>query len=322
MKKILDKRGMSADDWQAYRQQQGKHGIGGSDIAIILGVSPFKSKFELWLEMTGQKAHPDFGNNESVEWGNILEPVVRDHFREVTGFKVYKNNFVLAHDEHDWMIANLDGEVIDPAFSGRGVLEIKTTKEHRKKDWENGCPIYYMAQVQWYLGVTGYEYAYIACLIGGSTFKYFLIERDDYVIDNMIHQGKEFMEMVKHRIPPEIGGSAKESQWLAERFPEAIEEEMNIPPSMENMAAEYVELQSEIKEKQLRSDEIKNQIKLEAKDFKTLRGHRLKISMPTIHKVLFDSKAFKESHPDLYEQFKTKESSYRNFDVSFLQSEG
>lgn len=309
---------MNEADWQVYReQQQADCKLGGSDISTIIGINPYKSKFTLWLEMTGQKAK-DFVGNDAVEWGNILEPVIRDKFRSETGFKVYKNNFVLAHDDFDWMVANLDGEVIDPAFEGRGVLEIKTTHERNKKNWEEGCPIYYMSQVQWYLGVTGYEYAYIAVLIGGSTFKYFLIERDDYLIDQLIQHAAEFLYMVKHKIPPEIGGSESETEWLNMAYPEAIEEELTIPPALEEMALEYKALQEQLKEMTKRCEEIKNKIKLEGKEFKTLRGNLVKIHMPTIRKTLFDSKLFALEYPDLYVKYKIKESTYRNFDVSLL----
>jgi putative phage-type endonuclease len=315
MKRILDKRGMTEEDWQIYREQQ--KGIGGSEISSVLGINRFKSKFELWLEKTGQVKKP-FLTSEAVEWGNLLEPVVRDKFRAVTGFKVFKNNFVLQHDIHDFMIANVDGEVIDPSFGGRGILEIKTTGSHNAKDWVNGCPDYYMAQVQWYLGCTGYEYAYIAVLIGGQNFKYFLIERDDYIIDIMIKEAMVFMDMVRNHIPPEIGGSQTESEWLLSAFPEAIEEEISIPYELERMAQEYVEIQEEIKEKTKKAEELKNKIRLEAKDVKVLKGELIKISMPTIKKVLFDSKKFQEEHPDLYAQYKTKESSYRGFTISNL----
>lgn len=311
---------MNEADWQVYReQQQADCKLGGSDISTIIGINPYKSKFTLWLEMTGQK-EKDFVGNAAVEWGNILEPVIRDKFKAETGFKVFKNNFVLAHDDFDWMVANLDGEVIDPAFEGRGVLEIKTTNERNKKNWEEGCPIYYMSQVQWYLGVTGYEYAYIAVLIGGSTFKYFLIERDDYLIDQMINHAADFLHMVKHRIPPEIGGSKNESEWLAAAYPEALEEELTIPPALEEMALEYNALQEQVKEMTKRCEEIKNKIKLEGKEFKTLRGNLVKIHMPTIRKTLFDSKLFAQEHPDLYVKYKVKESTYRNFDISLLHS--
>jgi putative phage-type endonuclease len=306
---------MGETEWQAYREKQ--VGIGGSDVATILGLNPFKSRFVLWLEKTKQKA-PDIVDNDAVTWGNILEPVVRDHFKKETGFKVFQNNFVLQHDKFDWMLANIDGEVIDPFFDGRGILEIKTTNERNKKAWENGCPVYYQCQVFHYLAVTGYEYAYICCLIGGSTFKYYLIERDDYIIDQIIKAEMIFMEQVRRRIPPEIGGTNDEKNWLAATFPEAIEEEKILPSSLEELALEYTELQKEIKDKTLRCDEIKNKIKLEAKDFKRLQGNRVKINMPTIEKVMFDNKVFAVEHPELYEQYKTKQSSYRGFTVSLV----
>lgn len=308
---------MNDESWQEYRSNQ--KGIGGSEIATILGVNPYKSKFELWLEKTGQKER-DKIDNQFVEWGNLLEPVIRDKFRRETGFRVMKNNFVLQHDIHEFMIANIDGEVVDPAFSGKGILEIKTTSSHNKKDWEEGCPIHYMAQVQWYMAVTGYEYAYICVLIGGNDFRYFLIERNDYVIDNMIAQASDFMHMVENRIPPEIGGSKTESDWLQASFPIAIDEEYTISYEVERMAESYYILQSQIKDLTAQADEIKNKIKLEGKEFKTLKGESVKINMPTITKTIFDSKLFALEHPELYAKYKTKESSYRGFTVSFLKS--
>lgn len=315
MKKILDKRKMSESDWQEYRKNQ--KGIGGSDIGIILGINPYKSKFELWLEKTDQSEKPDI-NNQFMEWGNLLEPVIRKHFAKLTGFRTIQNNFVLQHDIHDFMIANIDGNVQDPAFSGLGILEIKTTSAHNKKDWENGCPIHYMAQLQWYLGVTDSEYGYICVLIGGNDFRYYLVQRDDYIIDKMISEAARFTELVENRIPPEIGGSETETKWLAKSFPNAVDEMMDMPPLLEQRAIEYTRLQEEIKMLTTRADAIKNQIKLEGKEFKTLIGNQVKISMPTINKILFDSKLFASEHPDLYEQYKTKESSYRGFTINLL----
>ena len=63
---------------------------------------------------------------------------------------------------------------------------------------------------------------------------------------------------------------------------------------------------------------IKNKIKLEGKEFKTLRGNLVRIKMPTIRKTLFDSKLFSSEHPDLYVKYKIKESVYRGFDVTLL----
>ncbi len=315
MKKILDKRKMTESDWQEYRRTQ--KGIGGSDIGIILGLNPYKSKFELWLEKTGQTEPPEI-DNQFVEWGNLLEPVIRKKFSDETGFKVNKNNFVLQHDTHEFMIANIDGEVQDPAFSGKGILEIKTASAHMKKEWDNGCPIHYMAQLQWYFGVTDAEYGYICVLIGGNDFRYFLVHRDDYIIDKMISEADRFTKQVNLRMPPEIGGSDTETKWLAKTFPEAVDETLEMTPLMEQRAIEYTHLQNEIKMLTDRADAIKNQIKLEGKEYKTLLGEKVRINMPTINKTLFDSKLFQVENPDLYESYKTKTSSYRGFTVSLL----
>ena len=216
MRKILDKSNMTEEDWQAYREKQ--KGIGGSDVATILGLNPYKSLFTLWLEKTGQ-IEPPVLNNEYIEWGNILEPVIREKFAKETGFEVEENHWVMLHDQHDFMVANVDGEVTDPQFAGKkGVLEIKTAGERMRDQWENGPPNHYMLQLQHYLAVLDYSYGYVAVLIGGNTFKYYLVERDDYVIDNIIQAEAEFMEMVENEVAPEISGHASDSDYLASCF--------------------------------------------------------------------------------------------------------
>jgi putative phage-type endonuclease len=319
MKRILDKRNMTEQDWQEYRRTQ--KGVGGSDVATILGLNPYKSTFTLWLEKTGQIEPPEV-NNEYVEWGNLLEPVIREKFKKETGFKVFQNNFVLQHDTHEFMIANIDGEVIDPAFGGeRGILEIKTASEHMKKDWQEGPPNHYMLQVQHYLAVCDYKYAYIAVLLGGNNFQYFKIDRDDYIIDQIIKAESNFLYMVENNISPEISGHSADSKWVSEAFPDANEETAELSQNLEVLALRYNEIQKEIKELQTEADYLKNKIKLEAKETKVLKSENIKVSMPTVNKVAFDSKRFASDHPELFQEYKTKESTYRSFTVSLLKKD-
>lgn len=319
MKRILDKRNMTEQDWQEYRRKQ--KGIGGSDVATILGLNPYKSAFTLWLEKTGQIEPPDI-NNEYMEWGNILEPVIREKFKKETGFKVFQNNFVLQHDKYDFMIANVDGEVIDPAYGGkRGVLEIKTANERMKNDWLNGPPNHYMLQIQHYIATLEYDYAYCAVLIGGNHFKYFKIERDDYVIDKIISAEAEFVRLVEERIAPEISGHLADSEWLAKAYPNAIDEEAELSPELEALAIKYDSIQQEIKALQHEGDYIKNRIKLEAKEYKILKSEQIKILMPTVKKTIFNSKEFAADYPELYAKYKNKEASYRNFTVNFIKGD-
>ena len=314
MKILYDKTGMNEEQWQEYRQNQ--KGIGGSDVAVILNLSPYKSAFTLWLEKTGQiQAKPV--QNEYVEWGNILEPVVRDKFRRETGFKVQENPYVMQHDQHEFMVANIDGECFDSEMQEWGILEIKTTSERNKGEWENGPPNHYHLQIQHYLAVMGYSYAYVAVLIGGHHFKYFKILRDDYVIDKIISAEMEFWQLVNKKIPPEIVSG--DSEAIAEAFPLDNDETALMPPELEELAERYLDVQKEIKSLQDEQDWIKNRIKFEAKENKHLRGVRFKVSLPTITKTLFDSKKFAQIMPEMYEQYKTKESSYRGFTVKLVE---
>jgi putative phage-type endonuclease len=313
MKKIFDKSAFTESDWQNYRQKQ--KGIGGSDVATILGLNPWKTAFTLWLEKTGQ-IEPEPVNNESVEWGNILEPVIRAKFERATGFEVIENPWVMCHDEHDFMVANIDGEVFDPEMGEWGVLEIKTAGDRYKSEWEDGPPTHYHLQIQHYLAVMNYNYAYVAVLLGGNQFKYFKILRDDYVIDSIISAEINFMQLVSEKIAPEISGQNADSNYLAATYPEASDEEGLLRSELERLAIKYTEIQKDIKFLQEEADYIKNKIKLEAKELKVLKNDYVKVSMPTVRKITFDSKLFAAEHPDLYAQYKIKESSYRNFTVT------
>jgi predicted phage-related endonuclease len=226
----------------------------------------------------------------------------------------------LQHDEYPFMIANIDGEVIDENGE-RGLLEVKTTSERNKGEWEDGPPNHYHLQIQHYLAVLGYSFAYVACLIGGNQFVYFRIERDDYVIDKIITAEKEFWHMVQHHIPPEITGLASDSNYLAESYPNAIDQEGYLRADLEVLTKRYTDVQKEIKLLQEESDYIKNRIKLEAKELKILKGESFKINMPTIKKISFDSKTFANDYPELFEKYKTKETSYRSFIVSEIRRE-
>lgn len=319
LRRILDKRNMTEEDWQEYRRNQ--KGIGGSEVATILGLNPYKSAFTLWLEKTGQ-IEPQGVNNEYVEWGNILEPVIRTKFAEETGFEVYEYPYVIQHDEHDFMVANIDGIVVDPAFNGeKGVLEIKTANERMKDSWAEGPPNHYMLQIQHYLATLDFSYAYVACLIGGHHFKYFLIERDEYVIDKIISAEREFMRMIEEGTPPEISGHPSDSDYLAKAFPNDNGEENSLPADLEGLAVRYSELQEEIKSLQNEADYIKNRIKLEAKEHRFLKSETVKVSLPTVNKTNFNSKQFAADYPELYEQYKNKVVSYRGFTVELNRRE-
>ncbi len=72
------------------------------------------------------------------------------------------------------------------------------------------------------MAVTGYKGAYIAALIGGNTFRWRFIERDEELIAMLIQLEADFWEYVKSETPPPLDGSEAAAKFLAERFPASV----------------------------------------------------------------------------------------------------
>ncbi len=105
--RLVSTQGMFREQWLAVR----RGGIGSSDAAAAVGLSPYKSPLELWLEKTGRKEGPDLSGSEAVFWGTTLEAIVANVYANRTGNKVRRVNAVLQHPDHPFMLANLDRAV-------------------------------------------------------------------------------------------------------------------------------------------------------------------------------------------------------------------
>jgi putative phage-type endonuclease len=175
---------LSRDDWLEVR----KNGIGSSDAAAAVGLNPYKSQLELWMEKTGRDAglpKPDPNDDTSpMFWGTLLEAFVAAHYTKKSGNRIRKVNAVLQHPEHSWMLANLDREVMGAADVQ--ILECKTAGMNGAKLWREGVPEYVQIQVHHQLGVTGKQAADVAVLVCGNEFRIYRIERDDMLIARLI----------------------------------------------------------------------------------------------------------------------------------------
>lgn len=163
-----------SEQWRAARLR----GIGGSDVAALMGFSKFRSPYSVWAEKTGRVSAPDLSNNQAVEWGNRLESVVADKFAENhPDMNVYEPGAMFVSCERPWAFANLD-RIAEDDQGRKFVLECKTAGQWRADDWEGGVPDYYLTQVTHYLDVTQYEGAFVAVLIAGQDYREFYVPKD------------------------------------------------------------------------------------------------------------------------------------------------
>jgi putative phage-type endonuclease len=195
-----------------------KFGIGGSDIPIIMGLSNYKTPYQLYLEKIDD-SYQKYQENELQEWGNILEPIIRIKFAEKNNLRIFAPKIhakyqklsdlisyeseSIVHPLYEYMRGNLDGFI--PELNS--VLEIKCSNQFMSNKWGNegsdSIPINYLLQVAYYCMLTNADNAYIAVLIGGNSYKEFIYKRDIPIESKIIKEAKKFWECVKNRTPPQ-----------------------------------------------------------------------------------------------------------------------
>ena len=199
---VVDTSGLSEEDWLGYRRQ----GIGGSDVAAIMGVSPFATLRDLYNDKCG---NPDVIQTEdnwvAKEVGHRLEDLVAKIFAYKTGYKVFAVRKLFRHPFHSFMQANVDFFVELPDGS-IAILECKTTNYNSKEKWNDGAvPVNYEWQCRHYMAVMNLSCAYIACLYGNNEneFVYRRIDQDEVIEADMIEMEAHFWnEYVLGRIEP------------------------------------------------------------------------------------------------------------------------
>jgi putative phage-type endonuclease len=184
------------EQWLAERRT----GLGASDAAAVVGVSPWKSALAVYLDKTGQ-AGPDI-ETAPMRWGTKLEPVILAAYEEETGNAIERPGIIMRHPERPWQLCTLDGWI-----PGQRVIEAKTANQFAADEWgEPGTdeiPDAYMCQVQHQLAVTGLEVADVPVLIGASDFRIYTIQRHQRMIDHLNEMEAEFWARVERRDPPE-----------------------------------------------------------------------------------------------------------------------
>lgn len=177
-----------------------KLGIGGSDMPIILGLSTYKTPYQLYLEKCGIIDKP-MQETPNQYWGSKLEAIIVDEFKRRNNVKVETPD-TLIHPFHDYLRANLDGFVPD----WNAVLEVKCSSSFMAKEWGEDAsdviPMPYLVQVAHYCAVTNADSAHIAVLIGGFDYREFKYKRDLKLESTVIDAAKYFWECVKQQQPP------------------------------------------------------------------------------------------------------------------------
>ena len=261
---------MKREDWLKHRQ----HGIGGSDIASMLGINPWHSPLALYWDKVSN-IEIDEEENLPAELGIALEPFMKKKLlkwfslNEGREVMIHDCKYILQHPENKIALANLDGAV-EFEDDELCIAEYKTTNARMYKQWEgDSVPDYYYLQTQWYLYVTGLKKCYLAFLIGNQKFDVKIIERNDLVIEQLVKQTKDFwVTFIIPRIAPAPTGDISSGLTIKRMYPEEETGKIIDITNMENQSKmERLEIVKEkAKELKKEGDFIKQEFQVQMGD--------------------------------------------------------
>lgn len=269
--------------------------IGGSDIPVILGISKFKSRWQLLLEKAGLE-ESSFTGNRFTEYGHYIEPFIRDHIN-----LTYNTQFVPNRVIDGDIRCHTDG------FNGECVLEIKSTSDiHSTVD---GYKVY-LVQLVKYMEENEVQRGILAVydrpedmnpVFDATRLQVFEIVLDDY--RNLLNHVNK--ELDKFRADLE---RLKENPLLTEQdFLPAGELAVlaDKVAKFENQLAAMKEIENQCKEakKQLYMEMQKRGVKSWAMPNGTKITRVDEVPGGTKMVKEFDEKALKATHPGIYNMF-------------------
>jgi len=198
------------DQWLAAR----KRGLGGSDTSTVLGINPWKTRVELWLDKTG-RISGEVESNEAMYWGSAHEQTMRRRFTEDTGLAIRQSGLLRSRDL-PFMQYTPDGLTEDG-----GLLELKTAGDYTAPDWDEGPADHALLQVQKGLRVTGRSHAHVCVLINGRDWRTHVVEPDSELQNLIADEEQQFWEKhVLGDVQPAV--VAADVETMKRRFPRAI----------------------------------------------------------------------------------------------------
>ena len=283
---------------ESVNQDRDKY-IGGSDIPIIMNLSPFKSRYELLLEKAGYKEDL-FEGNIYTDYGNKLEPKIREYINKTrnTDFAEGKHVREAREGETIGVRIHTDGENCD------GILEVKTTTTIHADI--TGYKLY-LVQLLFYMVNTGKPHGLLAVynrpedlseVFDKDRLQLFDIWLDDY--EETVIEISEACE----RFITDLE-KVKKNPFITEEdlLPSDIGEITRRILAFEDQIKYFKSIESQIKSEKERLKKAMESAG--AKKFKTPNGYTITLvdDSPDSVKDAFNEDKFKDENPELYNKY-------------------
>lgn len=230
--------------------------IGASDVAAIIGVSPFSSPIELWQLKVGQ-AEQDV--NDAMRMGTLLEDAVCQLYEQREGVVTHRRNAPYIHPVHPFIQGHVDRLVVGHRIG----MDSKTSlyAPGYGEDGSDQVPPHVRVQMQVYMGLSGRDRWDVA-LLRDMRLRVYHLKHDQDLYEGLIAEAVKFWhEHVLTGIPPAIDGTEEYRRYLSGRFPTDDGIEMVATPELALVCEELAAAQEAAKAAELHVDLLKNRLR-------------------------------------------------------------
>lgn len=274
--------------------------FGSSDIAAVLGISPWRTKLDVFLDKTKGREPVTPEKQRIFDRGHRLEPYILDMYAEDTGEILSKRNHRYTDHEFPFMAAEIDAET----ESGKNV-EAKSTHQFAAKSWglemTDEVPVYYNAQAQFGMGINGASLAEFPVLIGIDDFRIYRVKRDEEIITNIRKAANDFWQA--HIVtgvapdPQTVGDLERLFPWDSGTVCQATDQ-------IRDMVLKLKGMKSKLKTMEADAEEVAKQIKLFMGEHAVLQYGATRLCTWAANEVTrFDAKAFRAKHAKIAPKF-------------------
>lgn len=206
-------------EWHDARQP----GVGGSEVAAVIGLSPYESRFSLWHRKQGLISPVE--ENPQMYWGTKLEPAICDEFALRRPSWRVTPSPTFAGPGRPWQIANPDRLIVDQFGEPVEIFEAKTARDDEGwgEEGTDQIPVHYRCQCLWYLDTLGLTTCHVGVLIGGSDYREYVVTYDADEALILRTAAERFVRTVAENIRPSLDGHTATYQAVRE-LPEGLDD--------------------------------------------------------------------------------------------------
>lgn len=322
--------------------------IGGSEISGVMGINPYVSPVDIYLEKTGRKE--PFKGSLTTRRGNYLEPLVADEYRVSTGYDVkfpseiawpnaehimaVEDDVIMLHPQYHFLRATADRFAYTP-FDTVILAEIKTAVGWGTKKFDNGVPEYYRLQAVWNRGIAGFhlgmleDVCHIPVLLDDK-YDCFDVEYKQAEFDHMVAVAVDFWNNhVLADIPPDVmsledcktlfvdtdGSTVDADEGLIELITTLGELKESI--ALAELDASPTKESIKRMEERYAQKEMELRAALGSSQYVKYKNKNIVTYSTTTGRSYFDVDSFREAHPELYQEYIKRKPNSRTLRINY-----